>query len=71
MREHRPEDEDDRLTDNPTLGDVADALADGKTRAIMLHKPGEVVTMRSKARYQVQPDGSWRKLKARELLGEK
>lgn len=63
MQEYRPEDEDDRLTDNPTLSQVAAALEDEGTRAVMLHKPGEVVTLRSGSRYKVQPDGSWRALK--------
>lgn len=62
MQEYRPEDEDDRLTDHPTLSQVAEALVDERTRAVMLHKPGEVVTLRSGARYRVLKDGSWEKL---------
>lgn len=63
MQEYRPEDDDDRLTDNPTLSQVADALADEGTRAAMLHKPGEIVTLRSGARYEVQKDGAWKALR--------
>ncbi len=62
MQEYRPEDEDDRLTDHPTLSQVADALADEKTRAVMLHKPEQIVTLRSGKKYKVQPDGSWQAL---------
>lgn len=62
MQEYRPDDDDDRLTDHPTLSQVAGALADEGTRAVMLHKPGEVVTLRSGARYEVRADGSWKRV---------
>ncbi len=62
MQEYRPEDEIDRLTDDPTLSQVAEALADEGTRAVTLHKPGEVVTLRDGSRYEVQKDGSWKRL---------
>jgi len=62
MQEHRPDLPDDVLVDHPSDERIRKALEDDSVAAVMLHKPGQIVMLRSGRRYEVQADGSWRKL---------
>ena len=62
MQEHRPDDIDDVLIDHPPDERIKKALEDDSVAAVTLHKPGQIVTLRSGRRYEVQADGSWRRL---------
>lgn len=55
-------DGDNILTDYASLSQVEKALRDKHTKSVTLHKPGEIITHSDGKRYQVQNNGSWKKL---------
>lgn len=62
MQEHRPDLPDDILVDHPTNKRIREALNDPRVPAVTLWKPGQIVELRSGSRYEVQADGSWKRL---------
>ena len=57
----------DRLTSQPTQEQIQDALSNPKNRMIAFHQPGSVLELSNGEKYEVQPDGKWRK---RELIDD-
>lgn len=62
MQVKREGEEAFELVDNAKPEDLTRALEEKSVRAAALHKPGEIVTQPSGAKYKVQADGSWRRL---------
>lgn len=61
MQETRWND-DEYLSGPKSLKDLERAMHDRHNRTVALHKPGAIVELGSGARYEVQADGSWRRL---------
>ena len=56
-------DNDDVLVNHPTTDQINEAIANPNNKYIAFHKPGSIVTTKSGAVYEIQSDGSWRKVK--------
>ncbi len=65
MQEHY-RDGSEYLQPSVTIKDVERSLVNPKVDRLTLHKPGSVVEMPSGAKYEVQKDGSWRRLPEKE-----
>lgn len=54
------------ITPNVDKRKIAKALENPLNKAVMIHKPGSVITHMDGAQYVVQQDGSVRKIKGRD-----
>ena len=61
--EERHWDDSARLSDKKTIEDMRKAMHDPNNKSVALHKPGSIVKMSDGTEYEVQQDGSWKKLK--------
>ena len=60
--EERRYDGSQHLTDNPDVEEIKRALADAENRSVRLHRAGEIIEGPKGKVYQVQQDGSWRRI---------